>query len=286
MKGTRKKTGLEQEKGPKSLETTVEPQDHTLRGRTVNSGSPQVSTSPGRQGRALSPLGKLQAQDVSTPWSCQWFPPLAHQRPGWAHQGPTCATCTAPGKGDCGPGGSLSIPTARHSRPWPGEAALEKAAARQAPRAQAPGRLSRISRRSLASPAASPNLARPLHPQEEYLQPSDPGWEQLGKAHQPLATAVQQLPEAAAGSGAQGLGGHPAAAALDWARAPQRRAQQQPQRRRGRAEARRAHCGPAACRSALRSAAGAHSEPGTNFQPTVDVRAAGRVCAPSSRAPR
>lgn len=72
------------------------------------------------------------------------------------------------------------------------------------------------------------NRARPLDPRDEYLQPSDPGWERLGKAHQPLATAVQQLPEAAAGSGTQALSCDPAAATLDWARAPQHRAQQQP----------------------------------------------------------
>lgn len=100
------------------------------------------------------------------------------------------------------------------------ELALEKDAA--APCAQTPGGLSRISR------GAPRILARfSLRPQE-YLQPSDPGWERLGKARQPLATAVQQLPKAAAGSGARELRGDTTAGVLGRACAPQHGAQQQP----------------------------------------------------------
>lgn len=109
----------------------------------------------------------------------------------------------------------------------------------------------------------------------EYSQPSDPGRERLRQARQPLATTVQEAAEAAAGSGAQALGGapgrlppSPVAAALGPARAPQCRTQQQPQRRDGRAEPRRAHRGPAA----LGSVAGARSAR-HELQPRAAARA-------------
>lgn len=123
--------------------------------------------------------------------------------------------------------------------------------------AQLPGRT------LLRAKCPGPWLASLPRLREEHLQPSDPGRERLGKVRQPQAAAVQQVSEAAAGSGAPALGGDPPAGARGRARASQQRAQQQPQRRRGRPELRRAHRGPAASRPALRP------EPRTDFQPRV-----------------
>lgn len=159
-----------------------------------------------------------------------------------------------------------------------GATAPEKATARQSPRPLA-------------------NLERlPLRPQGEYLQASDPGRERLRKAHQPLAAAVQEVPEAAAGSGTQALGGDPgrlphsprasAPAALGRAQASQHRTQQQSQCHWRRAKPWCAHRALAASRSARRSAAGARWRSGPNLQPRVAVRARGRVRAPFSCAAR
>lgn len=213
---------------------------------------------PARQGRSLEPPRKAPARDADSPQELSAAPsprpsearrvaPRAHPR------GPQGA-----GEGRLRPRWLLFHP----HRAW-----LEAWA-----KGSCPGK-------SCSTPSAQAPSWLPLRRQQQYLQPSDPGRERLGKVLQPLATAVQQVPEAAAGSGARALGGDPAAAALDRARASQHRAQQQPHRRRGRAEPRRAHRGPAASRSALRSAAGAHSEPGTYVQPRGCPRSGPRVRA-------
>lgn len=216
MKGAHKNTGSEQEKGPKQLETQwshrIIHSEGELRTPVVRRLLPlQV-----RQGRAFEPPRK--APGAGRRLHLLELSVLPSRRPSAARLGaPRGHLNDLQGTGE-------RRPRCRRLLFHPHGAQLEAWARRScpgksccAPSAQCPG----------PRPALQ-NLARPLHPRDEYLQPSDPGWERLGKAHQPLATAVQQLPEAAAGSGTRALSCDPAAATLDWARAPQHRAQQQP----------------------------------------------------------
>lgn len=229
-----------------NLLETIEPRDHPLKVRTANSGRQQVANSPAPawQGSHLSPPRRAPgAGRRFCPWELS---AAASPRPPAAGWGALRAHL----RGPPGAGGwketearSAPFPSPRRAAGGPGQ---EEVPWKKLLRAEHPG----------PSPAA-PNLEWfPLRPQEEYLQPSDPGRERLGQTRQPLATAIQEVPEAAARNGAPVLCADPrrrpqgpAAAALGRARASQHRAQQQSQSRRGRAEPRRAHRGPAVPRS-------------------------------------